>query len=162
MQERALAGYRVLDLTDEQGWLCGKVLTNLDADVSNVGPPAGDPGCQSDPGYSQTADAETSVAWSIRHAYLCRLCLDLNHSLHIDLILDPLLPVMTLYSPASFARDFQGVAKVCMANGPVACIALPQAAWYTGAHAAQWLGSTPSRHQRTGCCGTDDDRYAAA
>jgi len=162
MQERALAGYRVLDLTDEQGWLCGKVLTNLDADVSHVGPPAGDPGCQSDPGYSQTADSETSVAWSIRYAYTCRLRLHLNHSLDIDLTLVPLLPMMTLYSQAGFARDFRGVTKVCMANGQAACIALAPAAWYTRAHAAQWLDSRRSRHLRTGCCGMDDDRYAAA
>src|SRR5262245_49143387 len=33
--------YRVLDLTDERGLLCGRVLADLGADVLQVEPPAG-------------------------------------------------------------------------------------------------------------------------
>jgi hypothetical protein len=39
-----LSGYRALDLTDRLGWLCGKVLAELGADVVKVEPPGGDPG----------------------------------------------------------------------------------------------------------------------
>lgn len=39
-----LAGYRALDLTESLGWLCGKVLADLGADVIKVEPPGGDPG----------------------------------------------------------------------------------------------------------------------
>lgn len=39
-----LAPYRVLDLTTELGWLCGKILAELGADVVKVEPPGGDPG----------------------------------------------------------------------------------------------------------------------
>lgn len=39
--ESCLAGYRVLDLTDEKGYLCGKVLADLGADVIKVEVPDG-------------------------------------------------------------------------------------------------------------------------
>lgn len=39
-----LAPYRVLDLTNELGWLCGRILSDLGADVVKVEPPAGDLG----------------------------------------------------------------------------------------------------------------------
>lgn len=38
-----LAPYRVLDLTDESGFLCGKILADLGADVIKLEPPGGDP-----------------------------------------------------------------------------------------------------------------------
>ncbi len=40
----ALSPYRVIDLTTEDGWLCGKVLADLGAEVIKVEPPGGDPG----------------------------------------------------------------------------------------------------------------------
>jgi crotonobetainyl-CoA:carnitine CoA-transferase CaiB-like acyl-CoA transferase len=40
----ALAGYSVLDLTVERGWLCGRLLADLGAEVIKVEPPGGDPG----------------------------------------------------------------------------------------------------------------------
>lgn len=39
----SLAAYRVLDLTDARGILCGKILADLGADVVRVEPPAGNP-----------------------------------------------------------------------------------------------------------------------
>jgi len=43
MRGGALAGLRVLDLTDERGFLCGKMLADLGADVVLVEPSAGSP-----------------------------------------------------------------------------------------------------------------------
>ena len=40
----ALAPYRILDLTDERGWLAGKTLADLGAQVTKIEPPGGDPG----------------------------------------------------------------------------------------------------------------------
>ena len=40
----ALAGYSVLDLTVERGWLCGRLFADLGAEVIKVEPPGGDPG----------------------------------------------------------------------------------------------------------------------
>ena len=38
-----LSPYRVLDLTDERGLLCGKILSDLGANVIQIEPPAGNP-----------------------------------------------------------------------------------------------------------------------
>jgi len=38
-----LSPYRALDLTDEKGFLCGKILGDLGADVIKIEPPGGDP-----------------------------------------------------------------------------------------------------------------------
>ena len=44
MTDNVLAPYRVLDLTDESGWLCGKILGDLGADVVKVDfPPSHSP-----------------------------------------------------------------------------------------------------------------------
>ncbi len=43
-EEAPLAPYRVLDLTTELGWLCGKILAELGADVVKVEPPGGEAG----------------------------------------------------------------------------------------------------------------------
>lgn len=40
---RALADLRVLELADETGWYCGKLLADLGAEVLKIEPPGGDP-----------------------------------------------------------------------------------------------------------------------
>src|SRR5262245_3145550 len=41
MSERPLSGYRVVDLADEKGELCGRMLADFGADVLRVEPPGG-------------------------------------------------------------------------------------------------------------------------
>jgi len=54
---------RVLDLTDENGLLCGKILADLGADVIKVERPGGDPARRMDPFYGDEPDPEKSLQW---------------------------------------------------------------------------------------------------
>ena len=55
--------YRILDLTDEKGYLCGKILADLGADVIKVEKPGGDPGRKIGPFYKDIPDPEKSLFW---------------------------------------------------------------------------------------------------
>ncbi len=58
-----LSPYRVLDLTDDKGFLCGKILGDLGADVIKVEPPGGDPSRNIGPFYHDICDPEKSLYW---------------------------------------------------------------------------------------------------
>lgn len=61
--ERMLSPYRVLDLTDEKGMLCGKILGDLGADVIKVERPGGDASRAIGPFYKDEPDPEKSLYW---------------------------------------------------------------------------------------------------
>ncbi|MBI3931524.1 MAG: CoA transferase [Chloroflexi bacterium] len=61
--EGMLSPYRVLDLTDEKGLLCGKLLGDLGADVIKVERPGGDSARKIGPFYHDEADPEKSLFW---------------------------------------------------------------------------------------------------
>ncbi len=63
-----LSPYRVLDLSDETGALCGRLLGDLGADVLKVEPPGGDPSRNRAPFYHDDAHPEKSLPW---WAYNC-------------------------------------------------------------------------------------------
>ena len=54
---------RVLDLTDKRGYLCGKILAELGADVIKVEKPGGDPDRCIGPFYQRTPSREGSLLW---------------------------------------------------------------------------------------------------
>ena len=54
---------RVLDLSDEKGWLCGRVLADLGAYVIKVEPPGGDMGRALGPFYHDETHPEKSLPW---------------------------------------------------------------------------------------------------
>src|ERR671923_1256029 len=58
-----LAPFRVLDLTDELGFLCGKILGDLGADVIKIERPGGDPARKLGPFFKNQPDAEKSLYW---------------------------------------------------------------------------------------------------
>jgi crotonobetainyl-CoA:carnitine CoA-transferase CaiB-like acyl-CoA transferase len=58
-----LSSLRVLDLTDEKGFLCGRILADLGADVIKIEPPGGDPARNIGPFYHQNPDSEGSLYW---------------------------------------------------------------------------------------------------
>ncbi len=55
--------FRALDLTDEKGFLCGRILGDLGADVIKVEPPGGDPTRNIGPFYHDIPDPEKSLYW---------------------------------------------------------------------------------------------------
>jgi len=62
-KEGMLAPYRVLDLTDEKGFLCGKILGDLGAEVIKIEPPGGDESRNIGPFYKDIPDPEKSLYW---------------------------------------------------------------------------------------------------
>src|SRR5512139_595722 len=54
---------RVLDLTNNNGYLCGRILADLGADVIKIERPGGDPDRSIGPFYHQTPDPERSLVW---------------------------------------------------------------------------------------------------
>lgn len=58
-----LAGYRVLDLTNEKGLLCGKILGDIGADVIKIEPPGGDASRNIGPFYKNIPHPEKSLFW---------------------------------------------------------------------------------------------------
>ncbi len=61
--EGFLGPYRVLDLTNERGYLTGKLLGDLGADVIKIEKPGGDPGRRLGPFYQDIPEPEKSLFW---------------------------------------------------------------------------------------------------
>lgn len=61
--EGMLSPYRVLDLTDERGLLCGKILADLGADVIQVEPPGGNTARRIGPFYGDEVHPDRSLFW---------------------------------------------------------------------------------------------------
>jgi len=58
-----LQPYRALDLSDHNGYLCGKILGDLGADVIKIEKPRGDPGRAIGPFYKDIPDPGKSLYW---------------------------------------------------------------------------------------------------
>src|SRR5258706_1526137 len=61
--EGLLSPFRVLDLTDELGFLSGKILGDLGADVVKIERPGGDPARRLGPFFKDQPDPEKSLTW---------------------------------------------------------------------------------------------------
>ena len=76
--QSALSPYRALDLTDEKGLLCGKILADLGADVIKIEKPAGDPAHNIGPFYKDTPNSEKSLYWLAYNANKRGITLDIE------------------------------------------------------------------------------------
>jgi len=63
MSQLPLEGYVTLDLSDEKGFLCGRILGDLGSDVIKIEPPGGDPSRRIGPFYKDIPDPEKSLYW---------------------------------------------------------------------------------------------------
>lgn len=73
-----LSPYRVLDLSGELGWLCGKILGDLGADVVKVEPPAGDPSRLIGPFCHDRRDPHACLPWLAFNTSKRGITLDLD------------------------------------------------------------------------------------
>ncbi len=91
MQETArpeiLSPFRALDLTGEMGFLCGKVLGDLGADVIKIEPPEGDPGRKRGPFYQDQPKPEKSLYWFAYNNNKRGITLNLDQATGRDLFL---------------------------------------------------------------------------
>lgn len=74
-----LGFYRILDLTDEKGSFCGKILGDLGADVIKIERPSGDPARRIGPFYKDLPDPERSLHWLASNSSKRGITLDLEH-----------------------------------------------------------------------------------
>jgi benzylsuccinate CoA-transferase BbsF subunit len=63
MAEGLLKGYRALDLTDEKGFICGKILAALGVETIKIEPPGGDPSRKIPPFTDTINNSESSLYW---------------------------------------------------------------------------------------------------
>jgi crotonobetainyl-CoA:carnitine CoA-transferase CaiB-like acyl-CoA transferase len=75
-----LEPYRVLDLTDERGLLCGQLLGDLGADVIQVEPPAGSRARRIGPFVGDVPHPDRSLYWWAYARNKRSLTLDLAHA----------------------------------------------------------------------------------
>jgi crotonobetainyl-CoA:carnitine CoA-transferase CaiB-like acyl-CoA transferase len=75
-----LDGCRALDLTDEKGFLCGKILADLSVDVIKVEPPGGDPSRRMGPFWHDIPDPEKSLYWFAYNSNKRGITLDIKTS----------------------------------------------------------------------------------
>lgn len=73
-----LDSYRVLDLTDHQGQLCGMVLGMLGADVVKIEPPQGDPVRRMGPFVGGEPHPERGIPWIAHNACKRSVTLDIT------------------------------------------------------------------------------------
>ena len=78
--ENLLPPYRVLDLTDERGLLCGKILADLGADVVQIEPPGGCSARQVGPFYGDDPTPDKSLYWWAYSANKRGITLNLEHT----------------------------------------------------------------------------------
>jgi len=78
--EALLGGYRVLDLSDQKGVLCGRLFADMGADVIKIEPPGGDPMRRIGPFYKDMPDPEKSLYWFIMNANKRSITLDIEKS----------------------------------------------------------------------------------
>jgi crotonobetainyl-CoA:carnitine CoA-transferase CaiB-like acyl-CoA transferase len=72
-----LEGYRALDLTDERGFLCGKILAELGVDVIKIEQPGGDSSRKIGPFWHDQNDPEKSLYWFAYNSSKRGITLDL-------------------------------------------------------------------------------------
>ncbi|MCP4749979.1 MAG: CoA transferase [Proteobacteria bacterium] len=83
--EGLLSPYRVLDLTDEKGFFCGKLMGDMDADVIKIEKPGGDASRNIGPFYKDEVDPEKSLYWFSNNTNKRGITLDIEKPEGLDI-----------------------------------------------------------------------------
>lgn len=78
MSESFMEGFRALDLTNEKGFLCGKILSDIGVDVIKIESPFGDPSRLVGPFYHNESDPQKSLYWFAYNANKRGITLDIE------------------------------------------------------------------------------------
>ncbi len=78
LRSALMAGYRMLDLSDEKGMLCGKIFADMGVEVIKVERPEGDPARTLPPFYKDDPHPEKSLFWFSYNTGKKSVTLDLN------------------------------------------------------------------------------------
>lgn len=117
-QEGALSAYRVLDLTDQKGAFCTKVLADLGADVIKVERPEGDPTRRIPPFAGNVPHLEKSLYFLFRYANRRGITLNLevpDGKKIFEKLVKKADVLVETYPPgymASLGLDYQSLKKV--------------------------------------------------
>ena len=82
-----LSPYRVLDLADDRGIFCGRVLADLGAEVLKIEPPSGDPARRIGPFYGDDPGIENSLFWQLYAANKKSAAIDIRTPAGRDVVL---------------------------------------------------------------------------
>jgi len=74
-----LSCYRILDLTTDKAFICGRALSDFGASVIKIEPPGGDPSRFSPPFYKDDPDPEKNLWWLAFNANKKGITLDITH-----------------------------------------------------------------------------------
>lgn len=105
--QRPLDGYRVLDLSDESGFLCGRMLAEFGADVVKIEPPSGDAARFRPPFVGGAADPERAITWLAYNASKRGVTVDLASASGralFDRLCATADAVVETYDPATLAE----------------------------------------------------------
>ena len=144
--EGMLSPYRVLDLSDERGILCSKILADLGADVIQVEPPGGSPARRVGPFYRDEPGPDNSLFWWSYAANKRSITLNLN-SLDGRALLKRLLPTADFLVEsgppgelAALGLAFADLAKINRALIVVSVTPFGQSGPYAGFQATDLVG----------------------
>lgn len=142
-----LAGYRVLDLADEKGQLCARILGELGADVIKVEPREGDPTRRNGPFFKGEPAPDMSLYWWAMNAgkrsVTCELRLEPGREILRQLVAqsDFLVETMVPGEMAALGLDYAALQRINPGLIMVSITNFGQTGPYSGWQATDIAGS---------------------
>jgi crotonobetainyl-CoA:carnitine CoA-transferase CaiB-like acyl-CoA transferase len=152
---------RVLDLADERGSLCGRILGDLGADVVKVEPPGGDPGRRVPPFAGDKPESDRSLSWLAANVNKRGITCDLQQASGQELfkrLAETADVVVETFAPGDLESRRLGYQELSATNPGLVFTSItpfgadgPRASWpasdleITASSGSLWLAGDPSR-----------------